>query len=69
MKYGARNQIIGKVINIKRGGVMSQITLNVPADITMNSVITLESLDDLGIKEGDQVKIIVKAVNVLVVKE
>jgi molybdopterin-binding protein len=30
---------------------------------------TLESLDELGIKEGDRVKIIVKAINVLLVSE
>nr|MBN2278101.1 TOBE domain-containing protein [candidate division Zixibacteria bacterium] len=69
MKYGARNQITGRVTRIKRGGVMSQITIEVPAGVTMNSVITMDSLEDLGIKEGDQVKVIIKAVNVLVVKE
>jgi len=35
----------------------------------MCSVMTKESLEDLGIKEGDTVKVIVKAVNVLLVKE
>lgn len=69
MKYGARNQLTGKVLNIKRGSIMSQIKMEIPADSIMNSVITVESLDDLGIKEGDSVRIIVKAVNVLVVKE
>jgi molybdopterin-binding protein len=69
MKYGARNQLFGKVTGIKKGGVMSQIKLEIPANSVMNSVITLESLEDLGIKEGDSVKIIVKAVNVLLVKE
>jgi molybdopterin-binding protein len=35
----------------------------------MSSVLTLEALDELGISEGDQVKVIVKAVNVLLIKE
>jgi molybdopterin-binding protein len=35
----------------------------------MASVTTLESLDDLGIKEGDKVRVVVKAVNVLLVKD
>jgi molybdopterin-binding protein len=30
---------------------------------------TMESLKDLGIKKGDKVRIVVKAVNVLLVKE
>lgn len=69
MKYGARNQLIGKVTKIKKGGIMCQVTLNVTKDSVMNSVMTMESLDDLGIKEGDSVKVVVKAINVLLVKE
>ena len=69
MKYGARNQLIGEVKKIKRGGVMSQITIEIPEKSVMNSVITIESLDDLGITDGDKVKLIIKAVNVLLVME
>jgi len=69
MKYGARNQLTGKVTEIKRGTMMCQVRLDIPADSKMSSVMTIDSLDDLGIKEGDTVKIVVKAVNVLLVKE
>lgn len=69
MKYGARNQLTGVVKDIKRGGVMGQIRLEIPADSVMNSVMTLESIDDLNLNVGDKVKVIVKAINVLLVKE
>lgn len=69
MKYGARNQLTGKIAKIKKGDVMCQVTLNLDTPATMNSVMTMESLNDLGIKEGDSVKIVAKAVNVLLVKE
>ena len=69
MKYGARNQLRGKVKEIKRGTVMSQVKLEIPSDSLMSSVMTIDSLNDLGIKEGDEVKIVVKAVNVLLIKE
>ena len=69
MKYGAKNQLIGTVREIKRGTVMSQVNLDVTADASMSSVLTLEALDDLDIKEGDQVRVIIKAVHVLLVKE
>jgi molybdopterin-binding protein len=65
MKFGARNQLTGKVTEIKKGDIMCQVRLEVAGGATMNSVMTVESLDDLGIKEGDKVKIMVKAVNVL----
>ncbi|MFQ5870449.1 MAG: TOBE domain-containing protein [Candidatus Zixiibacteriota bacterium] len=35
----------------------------------MSSVMTLESLEELGLKEGEEVRVFVKAVNVLLVKE
>ena len=69
MKYGARNQLVGKVTGIKKGGLMCKVGLEIPADSIMNSVMTIDSVEDLEIKEGDSVKIIVKAINVLVVKE
>ncbi len=69
MKYGARNQLEGEITEIKKGGVMCEVTVRVPAQSMMCSVMTLDSLDDLGIKEGDRVKVIAKAVNVLLAKE
>ena len=66
---GARNQLVGSVSEIKRGTVMCEVKVKVTDDITMASVMTLESLDDMGIKEGDKVRIIAKAVNVLLVKD
>jgi len=69
MKYGARNQIVGKVTGIKQGSLMSQVTVEIPAKSIMSSVMTLDSLDDLNLKEGDKVRVVVKAVNVLLVKE
>ena len=69
MKYGAKNQLAGTVTEIKRGTIMSRVNLEIKADASMSSVLTLEALDELGISEGDQVKVIVKAVNVLLIKE
>jgi molybdopterin-binding protein len=69
MKYGARNQLIGKVTQIKKGSLMCQVKLEIPAKSNMSSVMTIDSLKDMGIKKGDSVRIVVKAVNVLLIKE
>jgi len=69
MKYGARNQLEGEVTEIKKGGVMCEVKVRIPAQSTMCSVMTIESLEDLGIKQGDRVKVIAKAVNVLLATE
>ncbi len=68
MKVGARNQIFGEVTEIKKGDVMCQVKVKIPAS-QMSSVMTGESLEDIGIKVGDKVKVIAKAVNVLLIKE
>ncbi len=69
MKYGARNQIIGKVESIKKGTVMCEVKVNVEEADFMESVMTMNSLKELGLKKGDKVRVVVKAVNVLLVKE
>lgn len=69
MKYGAKNQLMGTITRIKRGTVMSQVDLTIPAESPMSSVLTIDALDSLGVREGDKVRIVVKAVNVLLIKE
>jgi molybdopterin-binding protein len=68
MKVGARNQLKARVTAIKRGQVMAQIKLLIPAESVMGSVITVESLEEMGLEVGDEVVLFVKAVNVLPVK-
>jgi molybdopterin-binding protein len=68
MKVGARNRIMAKVEEIKKGSIMCLVKVSIPDPSHMASVMTLESLEELGIKKGDSVEVIVKAVNVLLVK-
>jgi molybdate transport system regulatory protein len=68
MKVGAQNQLVGKVVSVKRGDVMSLVKFEVTMPAQMASVVTTESVDDLDLKVGDQVQLMVKAVHVLPVK-
>jgi molybdate transport system regulatory protein len=69
MKIGARNKLEGEVTEIKRGEVMCEVKLKIPAQSQMASVMTLESLEDMQLKVGDKVQVIAKAVNVLLIKD
>ena len=69
MKYGARNNVVGKVAEIKKGSLMSQVKVSVDGPIDITSVMTLDTLADLGVKKGDSVRVLVKAVNVILVRE
>jgi len=68
MRVGARNRITGRVTDIKKGKLMCLVKIEVPARSHLASVMTLESLDELALKKGDSIEVIVKAVNVLLVK-
>jgi molybdopterin-binding protein len=69
MKYGARNQIVGEVTAIKKGTLMCQVAVSVDDPIEVTSVMTLDSLKELGLKKGDRVRAVVKAIHVLLVRE
>jgi len=69
MKVGARNQLVGTVAEVKTGEVVCQVKVEISGKSVMSSVLTKESLDELRIKKGDKVRVVVKAVNVLLVKE
>jgi molybdate transport system regulatory protein len=68
MKYGARNRIVAKVTSIKKGDVMSLVKFDVKDPPKMSSVLTTESVEDLDLKLGDSVELVIKAIHVLPVK-
>jgi len=68
MKYGARNTVSGVVKSVQTGDIMSLVKFDV-APCEMASVLTTESLEEMGLQVGDRVSLVVKAVNVLPVKE
>lgn len=69
MKHGARNKITAKVKSIKRGDIMSLIKFDVTSPAEMASVLTTESVENLDLKTGDEVQLVIKAIHVLPVKE
>lgn len=68
MKYGARNNIMATVKSVKKGDIMSLVKYDVALPSEMASVLTTESAEDLDLKPGDKVQLIIKAIHVLPVK-
>ncbi len=69
MKYGARNSIKAKVKSVKKGDVMSLVKFDATELAEMASVLTTESVEQMALKQGDEVRLIIKAIHVLPVKE
>ncbi len=63
----ARNQFKGIVKNVKLGGIMAEVVVNV-GGIEVVSVITRSSAESLGLKQGDAVTAIIKSTEIMIEK-
>lgn len=69
MKLSARNQLLVKIKDVKKGAVNTQIVAELDSGDTMRSIITQQSASELNIKAGDEAKFIFKASSVIVGKD
>jgi molybdopterin-binding protein len=65
MKLSARNVLKGKVLEVKRGQTTAHVKLDVGSGIVVTSSITMESVDDLKLKQGDTAYAVIKASDVI----
>jgi molybdopterin-binding protein len=68
MKLSARNQLRGTVTNINRGAAIANVEVDVQGQRVVASI-TVESVDGLGINEGDEVVAVIKASDVMIAKD
>jgi molybdopterin-binding protein len=67
MALSARNQLPGTIQDIQIGDIMAHVVVKV-GDNLIESVITRNSAEDLGLKKGDSVKVVVKSTEVMIQK-
>jgi molybdopterin-binding protein len=67
MSISARNQLKGKITDIKFGDVMAEVTIRVGQNI-IDAIITRRSAEELKLKKGDAVVAVIKATEVMVSK-
>jgi molybdopterin-binding protein len=65
MKVSARNKFKGKVIRVKKGAVTAQVAVDIGGGNIVTSTVTLDAIDDLGLKEGMEAWVLIKASEVL----
>jgi len=68
MKISARNQIKGKVVEVRKGATTSHVNIDIGAGVTVTASITNESVDELALAKGDDVWAVIKASDVMVGK-
>jgi molybdopterin-binding protein len=66
MHLSARNKIKGTVKSVTKGATTSHVKVDIGRGNTMTSSITNEAVDELGIKVGGEVIVVVKASDVMI---
>jgi len=65
VQISARNQLKGTVRSVKLGTIMSEVTVDVGGQEIM-AAITRGSAEGLGLQEGSEVTVIIKATEVMI---
>ncbi len=68
MALSARNQLSGTIQHIQIGDVMAHVVVRV-GDNLIENVITRTSAEELALKAGDSVKVVVKSTEVMIQKD
>jgi len=68
MKISARNQLKGTIENVEVGAVMANVKIKIEDPGVITALITKESVESLGLKEGDTVSAIIKSTEIMVGK-
>ena len=66
MKLSARNQLKGKIVDVKKGATTSHVRLEIAPGQVITSSITNEAVDELGIEARGHVTVVVKASDVMI---
>ena len=67
MQISARNQLKGTIKSIRTGTIMAEVIVDVGGQEVV-SAITKTSVEGLGLKEGDQIIVVIKSTEVMIAK-
>jgi molybdopterin-binding protein len=65
MKLSARNRLDGTIVKITRGEAIANVVLDVGGQRIVASI-TVEAVDELGLKEGSSATAVIKASDVMI---
>ena len=68
MQLSTRNQLKGKITDMKKGPVSTEVTVDIGGNTLVVSSITTGSADSMGLKIGDDVSALIKASSVMIAK-
>lgn len=66
MKLSARNQLNGKVVEIKEGAVNGIVIMDIGGGNKISATISMDSIKELNLKVGAQAIAVIKSTSVMV---
>ena len=66
MKLSARNQFKGTITSIKTGAVNSIVTLDIGGGNVVTSTISINAVEELGLRVGMEAYAVIKATSVMI---
>jgi molybdopterin-binding protein len=66
-RVSGRNQLIGRVTDIKTSGLMAQVTLSIGGQ-HITSVITADAVREMRLKKGETVAALIKSTEVMILR-
>jgi len=66
-KISGRNQLVGRVLEIKVEGLMAQVRLSIAGQV-ITSIITADAVAEMGLKKGDIAAALIKSTEVMIVR-
>ncbi len=65
-KLSARNQLKGKIVEVKTGATTSHVRIDIGHGVMISASITNDAVADLDLKSGDEAWAVIKASDVMV---
>ena len=65
-KLSARNQLKGKIVEVKKGATTSHVRIDIGNGVVITSSITNEAVADLNLKTGNEAWAVIKASDLMI---
>ena len=65
-KLSARNQLKGKIVEVKKGTTTSHVRIDIGHGVVITAAITNDAVAELSLKRGDEAWAVIKASDVMV---
>jgi len=66
-KISGRNQLVGRVLEVKVDGLMAQVRLSIGSQV-ITSIITADAVAEMGLRKGDTAAALIKSTEVMIVR-